>query len=311
MTEQRGSDSGTVLAGIERRRRRRLDLMAQVDRHVPISFALVGVQKAATSTFYRMLVRHPRIVGGPEKEMRFFMFEHLDWSDPDYGEYARPSTRPREDVAGDATPAYFFWPHALERMQSYNPDMRVLLSLRDPIERAMSQWSMERDRDRAFPDVPEAIAQFADDRLPQDIPAGKRPWAFRRESLFTRGLYGQQLRRGFDVFGPEQWLVLDFRDVTARSEQTLGRATDFLGLPRFRQHPQVLQRNVTRTDHSGAAPRVADIQRLVDLYAGELADLARLSGLDVSSWSTQRVVDGDLDIAEFTEQLSRKLGLLR
>jgi hypothetical protein len=303
MTEQTG--------GAAERRQRRLDLMARVDRHVPISFALVGVQKAATSTFYRMLVRHPRVVGGPEKEMRFFMFEHLDWSDPDYAEYARPARNAREDTAGDATPAYFFWPHALERMSRYNPDMRLLLSVRDPIERAMSQWSMTRGRDPRFPDVPDAIARFVDDRLPAEVPEGVRPAAFRTQSLFTRGLYAQQLRRGFEAFAPEQWLVLDFREVTGRPEQTLDRATDFLGLPRFGKHPDVLQQNVTRTDHTGAPPRVEDIQRLVDLYAPEIEEFSRLSGVDVSGWSTQRVVDGDLDVAELTERLSRKLGLLR
>jgi hypothetical protein len=53
------------------RRQRRLRMPSRTDRHVPISFALVGARKAATSSLYQMLMEHPEIVGGPEKEMRF------------------------------------------------------------------------------------------------------------------------------------------------------------------------------------------------------------------------------------------------
>ena len=61
---------------VVKRRNRRLEMLESTERHVPISFAMIGAQKAATSTLYRMLVKHPEVVGGPEKEMRFFM-RHL------------------------------------------------------------------------------------------------------------------------------------------------------------------------------------------------------------------------------------------
>jgi hypothetical protein len=114
-----------------------------------------------------------------------------------------------------------------------------------------------------------------------------------------------------DIFTPEQWLVVDFRDVTGKAGQTMDRATDFLDLPRFRHYPQVPHHNATRVDNSGVAPSAEDIRRLVDLYADELSEFSRLSGLDVSGWSTQRVIDGELDAAEFAETLSRRLGLIR
>ncbi|MBD8870867.1 sulfotransferase family protein [Nocardioides donggukensis] len=294
---------------IARRRRKRMELLDEVERHVPISFSLVGVQKAATSTLYRMLAKHPRVVGGPEKEMRFFMMEDRDWEHPDYSEYVRPARSERADMAGDATPEYFFWPGAMERMRRYNPDLRLMVSVRDPIERAMSQWSMQRDRDPDFPDVPDAIAAYASDRLPDRVPEGMPPFELRRQSLFTRGLYAQQLRRGYEHFDPSQWLVIDFRDLAARPHETLDRVTDHLGIPRFRKPPENQQRNITRNDHTGAAPSVDDVRRLVDLFADELRDFEELSGLDVSGWSTSRVLAGDQSVEDLTEQIARKLGL--
>lgn len=302
---------GRASRPVRERRRRRLGLLGDVERHVPIRFSLVGVQKAATSTLYRLLTRHPRIVGGPEKEMRYFMDERRDWSTEDHRDYVRPAVTEEADVAGDATPAYFFWPRALERMHDVNPSMQLMVSLRDPIERAMSQWSMQRERDPEFPDVPDAIAAYASDHLPDRVPAGMSVHELRRQSLFTRGLYGQQLRRGLALFPREQWLVLDFREITSRPTETLDRVTDFLGIERFREHPEPLHRNSTRTDHSGAAPTAADIETLVALYEPELAELQQLSGLDVSGWSTSRVLAGELDLEEFTATISAKLGLAR
>jgi hypothetical protein len=106
-------------------------------------------------------------------------------------------------------------------------------------------------------------------------------------------------------------LIMDFRDVTGTPEQTLDRATEHLGLPRFERYPEIVKRNVTGTHHSGAPPSVADIERLVSLYADDLADFSKLTGMDLSSWSTQRVIDGDLDLEEFTDTIGRKLGLIR
>jgi hypothetical protein len=294
---------------VVKRRRRRLELLDRTDRHVPISFSMIGAQKAATSTLYRMLVKHPEVVGGPEKEMRFFMREDVDWDDPDYADYVRPAKREKVHVAGDATPDYAIWPHAIERMHRYNPDLRVILSARDPIERAMSQWSMERDRIATFPDVPDAIAAYATDRLPDEVPDGVKPWEFLRHTMFARGLYAQQVRRVLEVFPREQLLIVDFADIAKAPDATLDRVTDFLGLPRFEKHPKLGHKNQTRDDHSGAPPTSADIQRLVDLYAGDLADFAELSGLDLSGWSTSRVIAGELDLDEFTARLGQKLGL--
>jgi hypothetical protein len=294
---------------VRNRRDKRLRALERVDRHLPITFSIVGVQKAATSTLYMMLVKHPWIASGPEKEMRIFMMETRDWDDPDYSDYVRPARRPRLRLAGDATPEYLFWPHALERMHRYNPDMRLMATFRDPIERAFSQWSMQRDRDPGFPDLRTAIEEWATPTVPTEIPAGLSPYELRRRSLFTRGLYGQQLRRGLEIYPREQWLPLDFRDIYTHHTETLDRVTDFLGVRRFGKHPELMHRNATPTNHVGEPPTVDDVKRLVDLYVDDLAEFQRLSGIDVSGWSTSRVIAGALSVEDFAEKLVRKVGL--
>lgn len=291
---------------VKMRRQRRLAALEDAPYRVSVNFSIVGVQKAATSTLHRMLAHHPNIAGGPEKEIRLFIMEDVDWARPDYSDYARPSYEAGCTMAGDATPEYLFWPRGLERMKRYNADMPLLATFRDPIERAFSQWSMERMRESLFPDVPETIEHWATPRIPDDV---SDAFTLRQRSLYTRGLYGQQLERGLGLFPREQWLLIDLREIATDLRSVLDRATDHLSLPRFAEYPKRLHENRTPTSNVGAAPSVADIQRLVDLYADDLALFRQLSGLDISHWPTAKVLDGRLAISDFRDRLVAKLGL--
>lgn len=294
---------------VRNRRLRRLAALEQAPYRVPITFSIVGVQKAATSTLFRLLAKHPKIAAGPEKEIRLFIMEELDWEHPSYDDYMRPAAWPRMTMAGDATPEYLIWPRALERMRDYKPDMRLIAIFRDPIERAFSQWSMERKRRADFPDVGDTIDRWAESRIPQNVPSDMAPHEFRRRALYTRGLYGEQLERGLSLFPREQWLLLDMAEIATAPHDVLDRATDHLGLPRFASYPERLHQGATPTSNVGAAPTLEHIQRLVDLYADDLERFAHLSGLDISTWSTVKVIEGRLSIADFRDKLVHKLGL--
>lgn len=294
------------MSGMSASRNKRLSLLRSSES-VPIRFAVVGVQKAATSTLYAMLVRHPRIVGGPQKELRFF-FEDQDWDHPDYSSYCRPLRGAGADLAGDATPAYLFWPGALQRMRDYRADMLLMATFRDPVERACSQWAMERSRHRDYPDLPEAIATYGADPLPESLPESRPSPALQR-SLFARGRYGAQVERGLALFPRGQWLFLEFRELLSDHEHTLDRATDHLGLERFERYPDLVQRSATPTRNVGSAPTVAALDLLLQGYADDLALFERLTDVDTSSWPTRRVLSGQLTIEEFHARICAKLGL--
>jgi hypothetical protein len=291
---------------LTRRREKRLTALERAEDSVPISFAIVGVQKAATTTLYQMLAQHPQVVNGPQKEMRFFL-EDRDWDAPDYSTYRRPLVSGGE-VAGDATPAYLFWPGAMERMRAYNPEMLVMASFRDPIERAFSQWAMERMRHPTYPDLPDAIEQYGDDELPER-PREGLPGKTLQRSLFARGLYGAQLDRALPLFPSSQWLLFEFRDLLASYTRTLDRTTDFLGLPRFEEYPELRHSMAMRGSATGPAPKVEAVEGLVRRYADDLALFERLSGVDISGWPSWQVIHGELDVAAFHAKLCGKLGL--
>ena len=293
-----------------RKRRRRAQRRLARAKHVqPINVAIVGVQKGATSSLFRMLAEHRGIAGGPDKETRWFFDPDRDWSDPDYSSYARAARRRSVRWALDATPAYIFWPTALERMQRYDPGMRLLLTVRDPIERAVSHWAMERSRDPEVADFGDAIERYRDEELPplgqQDFDAPR----MRRTSYFSRGLYGGQLERGLRLFPREQWHILEFRTMLAEPERAMDGVTDFLGLPAFKTYPELRHNMATGGDHTGAPATPEAVRRLVDRYADDLALFSELSGLDVSAWPTCRVLAGTMPVEELTGRINAKLGL--
>lgn len=224
----------------------------QADELIPITFAIVGVQKAATSTMHTMLTKHRLVAAIHEnrlhpgrmkafgrKELHFFDDEARDWDRPDYSLYHAVRTKRPQRIAGDATPIYLFWPRALERMHAFNPDMRLVASFRDPIERAVSQWAMESKRRRPYPGFSECIETMDDESLIHQIPAQAHGWWVHRHSLVPRGLYGVQLRRGLEIYDRSQWLLLSFRDFINDYTAVLDRLTDHLGIHRFRNYPKL------------------------------------------------------------------------
>jgi len=277
---------------------------------LPVSFAIVGVQKAATSTLHSMLVRHRHIARGDAKELHFFDDERLDWSAPDYSHYGVRRTAAGQRIAGDATPSYIWWPEALERMHRYNPDMSLIATFRDPIERAFSQWSMERKRQPSYPSFSRSIQIFGDLSLMHGLPPGKTSREMRRAAMVVRGLYGAQLRRGLSIYDRSQWHLVPFRRFVTEPHDVLDDLATFLGIGPWHAYPKQRE-NPTPRDQVGAPPTADDMSRLAEFYAGDLADFATLSGFDVSDWPTSRLAAGTLSPADLAADLARKVGLLR
>lgn len=152
---------------------------------------MAGVQKAGTSTLYRVLVAHQSIARAPQKEWHFFDDDSLDWSDPDFTGYevARRGPQAPATMSVDASPSYLFWPDALERIRAWNPDVPLVLSFRDPVERAFSHWVMNWTRRLT---AAERIPFAESVRI--DFPAswiGARPEGWSGKDLRTRTVVGQ------------------------------------------------------------------------------------------------------------------------
>lgn len=272
------------------------------------NFAIVGVQKGGTSTLAVTLNQHPLVCQPPTKEAHHFDDETVDWSSPDRNlSYVAPRRAPAHRMVGDATPTYLYWPHALERMHDFTPDMPLIAVFRDPIERLFSHWVMLRSRNLAWPDWPDFLTEWPHTSLPDEVPTDVRMMRWRHMTGLARGFYGQQLQRGLELFSREQWLLLELRSMLGDFEPTVHRTTDFLGLPRFDRVPPLKNWHAGAEQIPGTPPTARDLAGLAGLYAADLAVFEGLSGIDTSLWSTRRILDGSLEPAELAAKLALRV----
>jgi hypothetical protein len=237
-----------------------------------ISFIVAGVQKAGTTALFDYLSEDPGLSLSRVKEVHFFDDEAQDWARPDYGAYhahfAPADGRPR----GEATPIYLYWPRSLERIAAYNPAMRLIVLLRDPVERAWSHWKMEYARGVETRPFAWCIREGRRRLLDAE------PWGHHREfSYVERGFYGEQLETALIHFPKESLLVLQSEELDRDPAATLGKVLNFLGISSASE-PRPRRVHVGRDMDYGSRLTQEDVAFLRGLYAADQARLAAIIG---------------------------------
>ena len=198
-------------------------------------FVVIGAARCGTSRFYGILTRHPFVRRAAVKELHFFdradRFERgVDW----YKEhFPPPETKDgQRTVTGEATPVYLFDPAVPERMARAVPEARLIVLLRNPVDRALSQYHRLKRTGADLPSFKETVedelAHLADGRTAPGL-AGDGSY---KHTQLARGIYADQLLRWREFFPEERMLVIKSEDFFADVPGTLEKTQDFLGIPR-------------------------------------------------------------------------------
>jgi hypothetical protein len=199
-------------------------------------FLIVGAPKAGTTALHAALAAHPGLYMSAIKEPKFFLTdgpppdkggpgdaltyrEHV-WRRADYE--ALFDAAPAGTQRGESTPLYLYDRDAIGRIRALIPDAKLIVILRDPVERAHSNWT------HLWSAGLEPVGDFlrACEQEDRRVAAG---WASFWH--YTRlGKYGEQLEHLFQVFPREQVLVLRYRDLVDSPGTTLDRICAFLGV---------------------------------------------------------------------------------
>lgn len=273
-----------------------------------LDFSIAGTQKSATSSLSALLSRHARIQRAGKKELHWFDREDRDWTSGDYSDLVLPPPpEGKERLMGDATPLYLWWPQAMERMHAYNPDLKVIAIFRDPIERLFSQWGMIVSRwPGVSPDWPTFLTRFAPDGL-ETVRPDIDVHVYRMQSGVVRGYYGAQLERALGLFGPDQVRVLEFRAFLADHMTAANELATYLGVHTYRKTPALPHSMRGKEELYGTPPTGADVAGLVERYRDDFELFKSLSGLDVSGWATQRILDGTMTADELAAKFASKV----
>ena len=246
-----------------------------------VSFLICGAQKAGTTALAEYLRGHPQLFLPKQKELHHFDDETLDWSSGFRAErlnalhYHRAFLQaPADRVWGEATPIYMYWDAAAERIWRYNPAMRIIVILRNPIERAYSHWAMEAGRGAEPLSFEEAI-QRETERCLSSLPQQHRVFSYQ-----DRGFYSAQLRRLWRFFGQEAVLVLRQEDLRATPRPCLDTVCRHLGVPPLAK-VEPLEEHVGQYCRD-MAPKTH--QQLRDTFTHDIRQLEAMLGWDCRSW---------------------------
>lgn len=173
------------------------------------SCIIIGQQKCGTKALLVFLAVHPRIKRNPKKnEYHFFDWFYdkgMEW----YKENM-PKCLP-SDIVIEKSPSYFRSPEAPERVFQMDPDIKLILIVRDPIDRAMSEYLMRLRRSRR----------------PEKFPSFKDMW-----KNYAK-LYDSEFENWLKYFPLNQILIIDGESFVSDPVKELNRVEDFLHIERF------------------------------------------------------------------------------
>jgi len=249
-----------------------------------VAFLIAGVQKGGTSALFDYLRESPAIQMPAVKEAHFFDDETVDWAAdgtaPDIAAY-HALFEDDARLRGEATPIYIYWPNSLERIARYNPAMKVILLLRDPVERAWSHWKMEYAKRKEREPFAWCIREGRE-RLADGDPSA--PGHHRVFSYVERGFYGSQVERLFSLFPRDNCLLLRSEELRDDPGATLDRVCHFLGVPTFTSiEPRIV--HAARDIEYSSELRREDRTLLSAVYHPEMKRLENLTGMDTSCWA--------------------------
>ena len=207
-------------------------------------FVIIGAQKCGTTSLYSFVVKHPSIAPASQKEVHYFSVRYK------FGEQWYRSNFPtnlsrrhfykktgQKLLSGEASPAYIFYPTVPDRMREILPDIKLIAILRNPVDRAYSQYHHNIRHNNETLSFEKAI------ELEEERCAGERerlisdsdfvPVHYRRHSYLARGIYADQLKNWFKHYSKKQFLILTTEDLRKNPQQALDQVFDFLGLSPF------------------------------------------------------------------------------
>lgn len=205
-------------------------------------FIIVGGQRCGTNSLYEYLVGHPNVAPAfPDQEVHFFdvnFHRGLNWYRGHFPTRATAKaarlTSGSGLITGESSPYYMFHPVAPERIAQTLPDVKLLVLLRNPVDRAYSHYHHELARGYETLSFEEAIEQEAD-RLQGEVDrmrAHRSYNSFNHQhfSYLTRGEYVSQVETLFSYFPQESILVLISEQFFADPAGAYARVLRFLGL---------------------------------------------------------------------------------
>jgi len=241
-----------------------------------VDFVICGTQKGGTTALDQYLRGHNQVCMAEKKEVHFFNEDKyfIDGVDsyPTYHSHFSPSKRHK--LMGEASPVYMYWDKVPKRIFDYNPNMKLIVLLRNPTERAYSHWNMMRlNGDEELP--------FLDAIRQEKVRCSEKGSLHHRlYSYIDRGFYLKQLRRLWKYFPKNNILIIRSDWLKNNPEAILQNVTDFLNIERFEN---IEAKNVHSLPYNKSIS-LKEENALKVIFQSEILNLEKELELDLSEW---------------------------
>jgi hypothetical protein len=246
-------------------------------------FLIAGAPRSGTTWLYKLLDRHPEVyMAKPlQPEPKFFLVDEIYRRGMDY--YARRWFSKAKDakLLGEKSTNYLESPMACERIHTHLPGVKLIFILREPVERAYSNYLWSRMNGWEQEDFATALAleEQRERELPKEL-RNVRPHAY-----FSRGLYADMLLPYFERFPRDQIVCLRFEDITERPEILAEGLQRFLGI-----HPRpgdARNLGIINPSRKGACTVTEKIREILcSRYAEPNRRLGQLLGSEFEIWKS-------------------------
>jgi hypothetical protein len=238
----------------------------------PPDFVIIGAQKSGTTWWQGLIEGHLQVVrpGGQRRELHYFDHFWDRWpSEEQFARYRLYFPRPEGSLVGEKTPGYLYQPWVAPMLAHVAPEARLIVLLRDPVERFVSGLGLLQRSGAMRGQVGAGDVGAREHRIVEAM---------------ERGRYAAQLVWWLQHFPRERFLLLQYERCVADPQTQLARTFEFLGLAEQRASTAEIAR--TRKKAAARVDLSADMRRLLaSYYAEDVARLAELMpDLDLALW---------------------------
>ncbi len=209
------------------------------------SFIIFGAPRCGTTSLYNYLIEHPAIVPALSKEIGFFelnYYKGISWYKlffPTFlSKFQIKKEFRNEFITGEATANYIHHPCVAERIKKNLPNVKLIVLLRNPVDRAYSQYyklvKLGRE-ELSFEDAiaiePERIKGETEKMIQNDDYYSLKYHNF---SYLSGGIYVDKLKKWFEIFPKEQILVLRSEDLYEKPSLIYETTLEYLNLRKWK-----------------------------------------------------------------------------
>jgi hypothetical protein len=239
-------------------------------------FVGIAAPKAGTSWWYSLLLEHPQIVNNRLNAKELCYFPHFGYqgiNEEQIATYRMAFAAPEGSISGEWSPGYLYYPLCLKYLSIAAPATKILIILRNPIDRMLSHLNQ----------VLTTRIKFLDFKTPE------QNYIFSIFSLypetFFASLYASGLKQALNYFKRSQILVIQYEKCQVNPYDEIARTYRFLGVDADYQ-PQKIKRIVNKKEYVVSTLKPEERQRLTEYFKEDVrATIQMFTEIDISFWT--------------------------